>query len=292
MNHHLAYKLVVILALVTLCGVAFAQAPDLGALIKDTQLKYEEMKVTGDALPSWRLPFDGQNGKTIDVFVTYNDDQKKFALIFSTVVDRENNFTYNRETLVEAMKLSNDYPGTKFVLDEDHGDIDCQTEVYMQTINAESLGMYINLVASMSDDHAAKLNQLAGGAAPAEGAAPATAVPTAVEAPVDPINWLPSYEQALAAAKQQGKPLIVDFFGVNCGACERMDGVTYVDPDVVAQKDKFLFVKVDVAQREDLMKKYNVAILPTTVVLSAQGQELRRADGYLDPPAMLKLLAE
>ena len=144
------------------CG--FAQEKNLGDLLKATGLKYNALEGQTD---SWRVPFDAKEGKALDVFVTYNDDKKQFALIFATVVDREDNYAYGREVLAECMKLNNDFPGIKFVLDEKHGDIDCQTEVYMSTITAESLTMYINLVASMGDDHSAKLNQLAGGAPPA-----------------------------------------------------------------------------------------------------------------------------
>lgn len=274
-------------ALVALASAAWAQAPQLADLMPQTGLKYSALEGQAD---TWRVPFDGRDGKNIDVFVTYNDDNKQFALIFATVVDREDKFSFNVEVLTEAMKLSNDYPGMKFVLDEDHGDIDCQSEVYMATITAESLGMYINLVASMSDEHKARLNELAGGTPPAEGMAPATTVPTAATAAADPIQWLSSYPQALAAAAAQHKPLLVDFYGVNCGACQRMDAVTYVDPQVVAQADQFICVKLDVEKHEDLMKQFNVISLPTLVVLSPQGKELRREEGYLDPPGMLKLM--
>jgi hypothetical protein len=158
--------LIVLAAILVLTAGAHAEG-NLADLLKATGLKYSALEGVED---SWRVPFDAKGGKTLDVFVTYNDDKKHFALIFATVVDREDNYVYNRDTLVKAMKLNNDFPGIKFVLDEKNGDIDCQTEVYMQTITAESLTMYINLVASMGDDNMAELNQLAGGA---QGMAPA-----------------------------------------------------------------------------------------------------------------------
>lgn len=160
------YRLVVIALLAGLLLAAtagFAQNKDLGELLKATGLKHSALEGQED---SWRVPFESDDGKTLDVYLTYNDDKKQFALIFATVVDREDNYVYNREVLVECMKLNNDYPGVKFVLDEKHGDIDCQAEAYMETLTAESLGMYLNLVASMGNENMAKLNQLAGGAAP------------------------------------------------------------------------------------------------------------------------------
>lgn len=142
-------------------GWAEDQPKDLGALLKATGLKYSEV----EAGESWRIPFDLNNGQTLDVFLAYNNEKKHFALIFATIVDREDNFVFNREVLAEAMRLNNDLPGIKFVLDEKHGDIDCQTEIWMKTVTAESLEMYINLVAAVVDENIAKFNQLAGGEA-------------------------------------------------------------------------------------------------------------------------------
>jgi hypothetical protein len=153
--------LVVLAAILLLAAAAHAEN-NLADMLKASGLKYSALEGVED---SWRVPFDAHGGKTLDVFVTYNDDKKHFALIFATVVDREDNYVYNRDVLVKAMKLNNDFPGIKFVLDEKNGDIDCQTEVYMQTITAESLAMYVNLVASMGDENSAELNRLAGGAA-------------------------------------------------------------------------------------------------------------------------------
>jgi hypothetical protein len=158
-------------ALLMLSAGAYAQ--DLAGLMKATGLKYTALEGIED---SWRVPFDAEGGKTLDVFVTYNDDKKHFALIFATVVDREDNYVYNRDVLAKSMKLNNDLSGVKFVLDEKNGDIDCQTEVYMPTITAESLAMFINLIASVGDENTAELSQLAGGA---EGRAPAPTTPAA-----------------------------------------------------------------------------------------------------------------
>jgi len=163
MMHYRWVGVALLAGLLLTATAGFAENPDLGELLKATGLKHTALEGQED---SWRVPFEGDNGKTLEVYVTYNDEKKQFALIFATVVDREDNYVYSREVLVECMKLNNDYPGVKFVLDEKHGDLDCQTEAYMGTITAESLGMYINLVASMANENMAKLNQLAGGAAP------------------------------------------------------------------------------------------------------------------------------
>lgn len=138
--------------------VCSAQAQDdnpLKALLDKSGLKYTKLDDE-----SWIVPFDAEGGNTLNVYVTYNDDKKRFALIFSTVVDKDDNFSYGKDLLQEAMKLNNDFAGIKFCLDAEHGDIDCQSEVLMSTLNAEVLSMYINMVAEKADTYSKKLNEL------------------------------------------------------------------------------------------------------------------------------------
>jgi hypothetical protein len=127
----------------------------LKTMLDKTELKYKKLDDN-----SWIIPFDAKDDKSLDVYVTYNDDKRKFALIFSTVVDKEDKYNFDKDVLLEAMKLNNDFPGVKFCADVDHGDIDVQSEVLMSTVTPEVLSMYINLVAQMADDNAKKLNEL------------------------------------------------------------------------------------------------------------------------------------
>lgn len=158
----IAVAAVVIVALV-LGGVAFipvgARANGenpLAEMLVQTDLKYRELDEEG-----WVIPFEGENDEIIDVYLTYNNEKRKFAMIFTTVVDRDPEYEFSRDLLEAAMRLNNDYPGVKFCLDQTYGDIDCQAEVYMETITPESLDMYINLVAALALSHSATLNELA-----------------------------------------------------------------------------------------------------------------------------------
>lgn len=128
-------------------------------LLKDL-LEKTDLKTRALDDESWIVPFDARDGSTIDVYVTYNNEKKKFAMIFATVVDKDDKFEFGREVLAECMKLNNDYPACKFCLDYDHGDIDCQSEVLISTLTAEALDMHINLVAALADEQAANLRAL------------------------------------------------------------------------------------------------------------------------------------
>lgn len=149
------------LTMLSLGSVSAQDADPLLSLLEKSGLKFDNLEKD-----SWTVPFAAKDNKTLKVFVTHSNEDKLFVLMFTTVVDREPDFVFNRDVLRECMKLNNDYPAIKFVLDEKEGDLDCQAEAYMSILTPEALALYINSVASLADENAAKLNQLAGGTAP------------------------------------------------------------------------------------------------------------------------------
>ena len=142
----------------TLTGFAVpAQAEDrLKTLLEQTGLKYSAL----DMPDAWKIAYDGDDGKTVTEYLTYSNDRKEYALMFVTVVDREDNYAFSYAALKEALKLSNDDVGVKFVLDEKHGDIDCQSEVYLGTATPESLKRALDAVASTAMKESTNLNGL------------------------------------------------------------------------------------------------------------------------------------
>lgn len=142
-------------ACLTLGSVSAQEDNPLKDMLAKTNLKNRALDNE-----SWVVPFDGKGGESIDVYVTYNNEKHRFAMIFATVVDKEDKYDYDKDILLECMKLNNDYPACKFCLDYDHGDIDCQTEVLMSTLTPESLAMHINLIAAMADEQKDELRKL------------------------------------------------------------------------------------------------------------------------------------
>lgn len=140
----------------------FAQAQqghvDLGALLQKTGLKYTD--ISNSQVQAWKIPFDNGKGGTIYEYLTYSNNKDLFGLIFMTVVNRGPHYIFSRALLAKAMKLNNDKVGIKFVLDTNHGHIDCQTEVYLPTATPASLKLAMDAVADTANEYRKELNGL------------------------------------------------------------------------------------------------------------------------------------
>src|SRR5690606_33075715 len=61
------------------------------------------------------------------------------------------------------------------------------------------------------------------------------------------------YEEALAAAKKEGKPLLIDFTGHGCVNCRKMEENVWSDPQVLARlKNDFVMVALYIDERLEL----------------------------------------
>jgi len=64
------------------------------------------------------------------------------------------------------------------------------------------------------------------------------------------------YKEALACAKQKGKPLFIDFTGHGCANCREMENNVWADPSVRQKLDKdFVIVALYVDERTELPEK-------------------------------------
>lgn len=106
------------------------------------------------------------------------------------------------------------------------------------------------------------------------------------------VEWLNDYETALAMAREQGKPLMVDVMADWCSICKRMEAEVYTRADVAASAGRFVAVKVDGDRRPELKEKFDVSGYPTLVLLSADGKELGRVRGGVPYQLLIKALDE
>ncbi|RKH51289.1 hypothetical protein D7Y23_10560 [Corallococcus sp. AB050B] len=99
------------------------------------------------------------------------------------------------------------------------------------------------------------------------------------------------FEQVLAAAKKEGRPVLIDFFADWCAACKELDRLTYPSSEVISQAtdSRFLTIKIDATNSEDrldaLMEQLGVEGLPTVAFVNPDGTVLTkpRVTGFLEP---------
>ncbi|CAM4528004.1 MULTISPECIES: protein-disulfide reductase DsbD family protein [Myxococcus] len=100
-----------------------------------------------------------------------------------------------------------------------------------------------------------------------------------------------AFDQVLAQAKAEGRPVLIDFFADWCAACKELDRDTYPAQQVISESDegRFLNIKIDATNSEDsldaLLERFGVEGLPTVAFISPEGKVLTqpRVTGFLAP---------
>ncbi len=97
------------------------------------------------------------------------------------------------------------------------------------------------------------------------------------------------FEAALARARAECRPVMIDFFADWCAACKELDKFTYVAPEVKQEAERFVTVKVDGTVEDDvverLYKQFDVQGLPTVAFVDAAGEIMTapRVLGFMQP---------
>lgn len=105
------------------------------------------------------------------------------------------------------------------------------------------------------------------------------------------LTWEKWDDKIFDRAKQEQKFVLLDLEAVWCHWCHVMDEETYSNPDVIKLlKKKFILVNVDQDSRPDLSHKYEDFGWPATIIFDADGKEIVKRQGYINPERMKKLL--
>lgn len=94
-------------------------------------------------------------------------------------------------------------------------------------------------------------------------------------------------DAALAKARSEGKPVMIDFFAEWCAACKELDRDTYPKAEVLAESARFVTIKIDGTIEDDaaeeLYKRFGVKGLPTVLFINSCGEVLEdpRIVGFL-----------
>jgi thiol:disulfide interchange protein DsbD len=124
------------------------------------------------------------------------------------------------------------------------------------------------------------------------------------------VLWGLSYDAAREQSKAENRPILIDFTGVNCANCRKMEQYVLPRPEVVDLLGKFVTVElftdfvplkpITQEQREELAEK-NAKLLvdltkdnsnPSYVALSPDGRVLARLSGARPPSVFVEFLKE
>jgi thiol:disulfide interchange protein DsbD len=107
----------------------------------------------------------------------------------------------------------------------------------------------------------------------------------------DGFAWVPDETAALAVAKREGRPVILDFWAEWCTACKELDRIAWADPGVREEASRFVAVKVDTDRYPQVAEKYGIVGMPTVVFIDGRGREVPdRVTGAIEGPEMVRAL--
>ncbi len=109
------------------------------------------------------------------------------------------------------------------------------------------------------------------------------------------LAWQAYSSEVLSAARDSGRPVLIDFYTDGCISCLEMEEKVFSDPAVVAAADTFVRLRLNCTDNDHpevrkAEERFKVQGYPTVVVLDSQGREAARAEGFTASPAFLEKL--
>ncbi|UCD28636.1 MAG: thioredoxin family protein [Planctomycetota bacterium] len=90
--------------------------------------------------------------------------------------------------------------------------------------------------------------------------------------------WVHDFDAGLAKARKNKQLVLIEFFATWCKPCLSMDKHVFSLQKVADSLANWVPIKIDVEKQPQLEQRYNVQALPTFVILSPDGREIRRRE--------------
>jgi thiol:disulfide interchange protein DsbD len=91
----------------------------------------------------------------------------------------------------------------------------------------------------------------------------------------------PQFEQALAQAKAQRKPVVIDLYADWCVSCKELEAFTFSDAKVQSLLSQHAVnIKLDITDNSEtdkaLLKRFGLVGPPAIIFLNSDGEEIRQ----------------
>ena len=109
------------------------------------------------------------------------------------------------------------------------------------------------------------------------------------------IPWIP-LDRARVESRRTGKPVLLDIYGDWCRPCRKMDAEVFsIDSVRSAMETDFILARLDVGKLDTMLAMLSgleVESIPTMVILTPQGLEVKRHSGLMDSSSLLQWLRD
>jgi thiol:disulfide interchange protein DsbD len=108
------------------------------------------------------------------------------------------------------------------------------------------------------------------------------------------IKWFPYETRFVQEAKEENRPVILDFYADWCGPCRTMEKRVFRNSAVVSLGKEFMILRIDLTKshpyQERLQEKYQIRGVPTIIFLNRQGIEemALRIESYVRPEEVIR----
>jgi len=102
--------------------------------------------------------------------------------------------------------------------------------------------------------------------------------------------------QEVASAAKEGKPVVVDIGKDGCAACTELENITFPDPVVQKEMQRFTFIQIDITENtpeeQAILKKYKLFGAPNILFYDSKGKVLpeKFLTGFIPPEQFVKQL--
>lgn len=104
------------------------------------------------------------------------------------------------------------------------------------------------------------------------------------------VSWVEDFDQGLALARKEGKPVVLVLYADWCPFCHRLFEETIPDARLDDVRSAFVWLKVNSDLKPEYGDRFGQKNFPMIVILDKEGKELAKHTGFQDAESMRKEL--